>query len=168
MSLPRGEDGPYGNSLTLDRWAHPGEPLAWSLIWTHIDPVSYVSCVSWMYSVNAVETHETVHSESDMRYQPSPIELATWWSTGWQRGTHALLGGWIPHDLDGLADWFGHDRRFVVRHAARHGRGHRGVEDAQPPPCGTVRNIATHAVYAIKLYVSAVALSILWAYDGAA
>ncbi len=43
--------------------------VLWSLIWTLIDPVSCVSCVSWMYSVNAAETHETFHQESGMRYQ---------------------------------------------------------------------------------------------------
>ena len=31
-------------------------------------PVSCVSCVSWMYCVNAAETHETFHQESGMRY----------------------------------------------------------------------------------------------------
>jgi hypothetical protein len=36
-----------------------------------MDPVSCVSCVSWMDSVNAAETHETFHQESGMRYQPS-------------------------------------------------------------------------------------------------
>jgi hypothetical protein len=41
----------------------------WSLIWTLIDPVSYVSCVSWMYPLNAAETHETFHWESGMPYQ---------------------------------------------------------------------------------------------------
>jgi hypothetical protein len=33
--------------------------------------VSYVSCVSCVYWMNAVETHETIHSESGMRYQVS-------------------------------------------------------------------------------------------------
>src|SRR6266545_3199641 len=33
-----------------------------------IDPVSCVSCVTWMYSVNAAETYETFHLESGMRY----------------------------------------------------------------------------------------------------
>ena len=34
-----------------------------------MDPVSCVSCVSWMHSVYAAETHETFHQESGMRYQ---------------------------------------------------------------------------------------------------
>jgi hypothetical protein len=33
--------------------------------------VSYVSCVSWMYWVNAAETHETLRWESGMRYPRS-------------------------------------------------------------------------------------------------
>jgi len=36
-----------------------------------MDPVSCVSYVSWGYSVNVAETHETVHRESGMRYQSS-------------------------------------------------------------------------------------------------
>ncbi len=44
--------------------------LIWSLIWSLMDPVSCVSCVSWMYSVYAAETHETFHWESGMRYHP--------------------------------------------------------------------------------------------------
>lgn len=31
-------------------------------------PVSCVSCVSWMYCVDAAETHETFNWESGMRY----------------------------------------------------------------------------------------------------
>ena len=34
-----------------------------------MDPVSCVSCVSWMHCVYAAETHETFHQESGMRYQ---------------------------------------------------------------------------------------------------
>jgi len=34
-----------------------------------MDPVSCVSCVSGVYSVNAAEKHETFHWESGMRYQ---------------------------------------------------------------------------------------------------
>jgi hypothetical protein len=41
----------------------------WSLVWTLIGRASCVSCVSCSYSVNPVETHETVHLESGMRYQ---------------------------------------------------------------------------------------------------
>jgi hypothetical protein len=37
-----------------------------------IRPVSCVSCVSRMYSVNVTETHETIHVESGMRYQSRP------------------------------------------------------------------------------------------------
>jgi len=36
-----------------------------------MDPVSCVSCVSWWYWLYAVETHETFHQESGMRYQVS-------------------------------------------------------------------------------------------------
>ena len=46
-----------------------------------IDPVSCVSCVSSWYSLNAVETHETVHWESGMRYQVlSTPTLSTNWA----------------------------------------------------------------------------------------
>ena len=34
-------------------------------------PLSCVSCVSWMYWLNAAETHESFHQESGMRYQHS-------------------------------------------------------------------------------------------------
>ena len=44
---------------------------SWSLIWTLMNPVSCVSYVSWMYWVNAADTHETFHWESGMRYQHS-------------------------------------------------------------------------------------------------
>jgi hypothetical protein len=44
----------------------------WTLIWTLIDPVSCISCVSWRYSVYEAETHETFHWESGMRYQSRP------------------------------------------------------------------------------------------------
>jgi len=37
-----------------------------------MDPVSCVSYVSWMHWVDAVETHETFHWESGMRYQSHP------------------------------------------------------------------------------------------------
>jgi hypothetical protein len=36
---------------------------------TLIGPVSCVSCVSWGSFLNSAETHETLHSESGMRYQ---------------------------------------------------------------------------------------------------
>ena len=49
----------------------PIRPGVWTLIWTPLRPVSCVSCVSWMYSVNAAETYETDHWESGMRYQVS-------------------------------------------------------------------------------------------------
>jgi hypothetical protein len=42
-----------------------------SLIWTLMDPVSFVSCVSSWYWVSAAETHQTFHRESGMRYQVS-------------------------------------------------------------------------------------------------
>lgn len=45
----------------------------WTLIRTLIETVSCFSCVSSWYSVNAAETHETVHWESDMRYQIHPF-----------------------------------------------------------------------------------------------
>lgn len=48
----------------------------WTPIWTLIPPVSCVSCVSWVYSVNAAETHETIYRESGMRYHhssPGPL-----------------------------------------------------------------------------------------------
>jgi len=38
-----------------------------------MNPVSYVSCVSWMHWVNAAETHETFHRKSGMRYQIRPF-----------------------------------------------------------------------------------------------
>jgi hypothetical protein len=38
-----------------------------------MSPVSYVSCVFWMYSVYAAETHETNYQESGMRYQFRPL-----------------------------------------------------------------------------------------------
>jgi hypothetical protein len=41
----------------------------WTLIRTLIGPVSCVSCVSWGSFLNSAETHETLHSESGMRYQ---------------------------------------------------------------------------------------------------
>jgi hypothetical protein len=43
-------------------------PDNWTPIWTLIDPVSCVSCVSSWYWVNAAETHETVQWASGMRY----------------------------------------------------------------------------------------------------
>jgi hypothetical protein len=43
----------------------------WSLVWTLMDPVSCVSCVSSCYCMNASETHATCHRESGMRYQHS-------------------------------------------------------------------------------------------------
>jgi len=49
---------------------------AWTLIWTLMDPVSYVSCVSWKYWVNAGETYETFHWESGMRYHPTRVCIA--------------------------------------------------------------------------------------------
>lgn len=36
-----------------------------------MDPVSCVSCVSWVHCVNLAETHETFHRKSGMRYQHS-------------------------------------------------------------------------------------------------
>ena len=39
---------------------------------TLIDPVPCVSCVSWMYSVNAAETYETVHWECGGFWPPRP------------------------------------------------------------------------------------------------
>jgi len=39
-----------------------------ALIGALVDPVSYVSSVSWVARVNAAETHETFHYESGMRY----------------------------------------------------------------------------------------------------
>lgn len=50
-------------------WRRRRAELGWTLIWTLIPPVSCVSCVSSWYSVNAAETHETIHWESGMRYQ---------------------------------------------------------------------------------------------------
>ena len=46
-------------------WREP-----WTLIWTLMDPVACVSCVSSWYWVNAAETHETFRRESGMRYHP--------------------------------------------------------------------------------------------------
>ena len=45
-----------------------------------MNAVSCVSYVSWMYWVNAAETHETFHLESGMRYQvsSSPILSTDW------------------------------------------------------------------------------------------
>jgi hypothetical protein len=61
-----------------------------ALIGALMDPVSCVSCVSWMYCVNAAETHETFHQESGMRYQvsSSPI-LSTNWAFAFPRYPHS-------------------------------------------------------------------------------
>ncbi len=73
--LPRASDfGSVARSQRLTFGVADGNPQAppraRTPIWTLIDPVSCVSCVSWWYSVNAAETHETIHTESGMRYHP--------------------------------------------------------------------------------------------------
>jgi len=44
---------------------------AGALLGALMDLVSCVACVSSWYSVIVAETHETVHAESGMRYQPA-------------------------------------------------------------------------------------------------
>ena len=52
------------------RRARCASPSVWSPIWTLMDPVSCVSCVSPWCCGNAAETHETIHWKSGMRYHP--------------------------------------------------------------------------------------------------
>jgi hypothetical protein len=63
--------GPRDGDPALRHWRAylSARPEAGTLIGALMGPVSYVSCVSWMCSVNADETHETFHQESGMRYQ---------------------------------------------------------------------------------------------------
>src|SRR5918996_3913956 len=63
--------GPRDGDPALRHWRAylSARPEAGTLIGALMGPVSYVSCVSWMCSVNADETHETFHWESGMRYQ---------------------------------------------------------------------------------------------------
>jgi hypothetical protein len=74
----------------LRRGARPVAP-AGALIGALMDPVSCVSCASWVYSVNAGETHETIHQESGMRYQIHPL------------GTRARLCGPGMHTIRTLS-----------------------------------------------------------------
>ena len=61
----RGVNAGDVGAVVRDAAMKPG----WTLIWTLIDPVSCVSCVSSWYWVTAAETYETFHWESGMRYQ---------------------------------------------------------------------------------------------------
>jgi hypothetical protein len=99
-----------------------------ALIGALMDPVSCVSCVSWMYCVNAAETHETFHQESGMRYQTrlhrpdlssdrvsllpapadlNPIRTLTRGHGPRLRGRSSLRCPYVP--LKRAAPWVGHD-----------------------------------------------------------
>ena len=94
-----------------------------------------VSCVSWMYSVDAAETHETIRWESGMRYQPSPF--GGLWGTA---GTAALTG---------REDRGGSITARAVRDQGEHGRrlhvtGEIGQPSVERPEAGdALRDLQT-------------------------
>ncbi len=67
-TLAEGMEG-TARGLTSERCSCQESRAGWSLIWTLMDPVSCVSCVSGMCWLYAAETHETFPWESGMRYQ---------------------------------------------------------------------------------------------------
>lgn len=68
-----------------------------------MDPVSCVSCVSWMHRVYAAETHETFHRESGMRYH-LPTTTSCTASSGYAPNVVVLTGSHVPRSSDESPD----------------------------------------------------------------